>query len=243
MNTQSSGLIRPLLASPALLVIALVAMPCIALLPTLRSRRIAARAAVRTFLALAGIRLRVTGLDLLPPGAAVIVANHASYIDGPALFAALPPRFGFVIKKEVSRQPVTGFLLRRIDHEFVDRFNRHAGAADVRRILRVVASGRSLVFFPEGTITARPPLGRFHTGAFVTAQRAAAPVVAIAIHGSRRVLPAERKLLRSGTIHIDVLATLPPANGSEPSPAVLRDRAHCVILAALEEPVAETQRN
>jgi 1-acyl-sn-glycerol-3-phosphate acyltransferase len=222
-----------------LLPVSLVAAPLIILLPRLRWRRMAARAAVRAFLALSGVRLRVTGLELLPPGAAVLVANHASYLDGPVLFAALPPRFGFVIKKEVSRIPVAGWVLRRLDHEFVDRFNRHAGAIDVRRILRVVASGQSLVFFPEGTITCRAALGRFHTGAFVTACRAGVPVVTAAIRGSRRVLPATRTFPRGGPIDVEILRTLQSAVDPEHAAAELRDEARRTILGALDEPGIE----
>ena len=50
--------------------------------------------------------MRAHGIERLPDGACIIVANHASYVDGPLLFACLPPRFGFVIKKEASRIPL-----------------------------------------------------------------------------------------------------------------------------------------
>ena len=224
----------------ALACVALTAAAPVALLPRLRWRRIAGRAAVRAFLALAGVQLRVTGLERLPPGAAIVVANHASYLDGPVLFAALPPRFGFVIKKEVSRLPVAGFLLRRLDHHFVDRFNRHAGAMDMRRILRSVAGGRSLAFFPEGTITVSAALGRFHTGAFVAACRAGVPVAVAVIRGTRRLLPADQALLSAGTLEIEVLGSLSPGDGSDDAAATrLRDTARAMILRALDQPRIE----
>ena len=95
-----------------------------------------------------------------PPGQCVVVANHASYLDGVVMAAALPPRFGFVIKREMNDVPVAGLLLRRIGSEFVDRFNRHKGGTDARRVLRTAASGHSLVFFPEGTFTPEVGLGK-----------------------------------------------------------------------------------
>ena len=49
---------------------------------------------------------RSEGLEHLPQGQCVIVANHASYLDGLVMTAALPPRFGFVIKREMSRVPL-----------------------------------------------------------------------------------------------------------------------------------------
>lgn len=218
----------------------LAATPFIALLPRLAWRRQAGRAAVRAFLALSGVRLRVAGLERLPPGAAVVVANHASYLDGPVLFASLPPRFGFVIKREVSRLPVARLLLRRLGHEFVERFDRHAGAIDMRRILRAVASGRSLVFFPEGTITDSPVLGRFHAGAFAAASRTGVPVVTVVIRGTRRILPPAQACLRGGTIDIEVLETLTPDADHGHATAILRDAARGTILRALDGPAAET---
>ena len=125
-----------------------------------------------------------------------MVANHASYLDGVVMTAALPPRFGFVIKREMNGVPFAGLLLRRIGSEFVERFNRHKGASDARRVLRTAASGHSLVFFPEGTFTSEVGLGKFHTGAFAIAARADCPVVPAVILGTRRNMPATRILPR-----------------------------------------------
>src|SRR6202034_574735 len=105
----------------------------------------------RTFLRMAGIHLCIEGREHLPQEPCVVVANHSSYIDGIVAVAALPPDFAFVIKKEMVRVPLAGFLLRRLGSEFVERFDRHKGASDARRVLRLAATGQSLVFFPEGT--------------------------------------------------------------------------------------------
>ena len=100
--------------------------------------------------------IRVKDAHHLPTGPCVIVANHASYLDGLVLKAALPARFCFVIKKEVTRVPIAGLLLRRIGSEFVDRFNRHAGGMDARRLIKAADAGQALAFFPEGTFLPHP---------------------------------------------------------------------------------------
>ena len=87
----------------------------------------------------------------------MVVANHASYIDGLVAAAALPPDFAFVIKKEMVRVPLAGLLLRRLGSQFVERFDRHKGGVDTRRVLKLAATGQSLVFFPEGTFTEAAP--------------------------------------------------------------------------------------
>jgi 1-acyl-sn-glycerol-3-phosphate acyltransferase len=230
-------LIYGVYAALVFLAVALVALAGVLLLPTLAARRGTARIAARTFFLLVGMPLRVRGHDQLPAGQCVVVANHASYLDGVVMAAALPPRFGFVIKREMNDVPLAGLLLRRIGSEFVERFNRHKGASDARRVLRTAASGHSLVFFPEGTFTPEVGLGKFHTGAFAIAAHAACPVVPTVILGTRRNMPATRILPRPGAIEVRYgKAILPTAGGNEDQVATLRDSARAAILAQLGEP-------
>ena len=219
------------------LLLCLVAWTPLALaLPGRTLRRRAGRLAVRSALALAGLRLRTRLREPLPEGAVVIVSNHASYLDGPVLFAALPPRFAFVIKQEAARVPVMGLVLRRLGHEFVDRFNRQRGAMDARRILRLAANGESIAFFPEGTIVPEPGVGRFHTGAFLTAVRAGVPVVAVAIRGTRHILCPGSPRLRPGAIEVEVLGVVAVPDDADERTRALADAARDRILAATGEP-------
>jgi len=208
------------------------------LMPTLGARRGTARIAARTFFLFAGMPLRLRGVEHLPAGQCVVVANHASYLDGVVMTAALPPRFGFVIKREMNAVPVAGLLLRRIGSEFVERFDRHKGGTDARRVLRTAASGHSLVFFPEGTFTEEVGLGKFHTGAFAIAARAACPVVPAVILGTRRNMPSTRIFPRPGAIEVRYGAPIvAAAEKTSADPALeLRDRARAAILSQLDEP-------
>jgi len=220
------------------LAVTLTALVGVILIPTLRLRRGTARIAARTFFLLAGMPLRLRGLENLPQGQCVVVANHASYLDGVVMAAALPPQFGFVIKREMNDVPVAGLLLRRIGSEFVDRFNRHKGGTDARRVLRAAASGHSLVFFPEGTFTSEVGLGKFHSGAFAIAARAGCPVVPAVILGTRRNMPATRILPRPGGIEVRYGTAIVPTSGSQDEdPAlILRDKSRAAILEQLDEP-------
>lgn len=205
------------------------------LLPSLRLRRDASRAMARGFFRLAGLGFRVDGLDRLPERPSVVVANHSSYLDGPLLYAALPSRFGFVIKKEVVQVPLAGWLLRRLGHEFVDRHNKSESAKDARRILKAAVGGGSVAFFPEGTFTSTPGLARFHSGAFVTATRAGMPVVPVVIHGARRVLPSGTWLPRHGRLVVEILEPLSLPEGAD-AVAELREASRRAILERLGEP-------
>ncbi len=220
----------------AIALLLLVTLPILAL-PSLPSRRTVAGAFGRAIFLLAGLPVRVVGLERLPSATCIIVANHASYLDGPLLFSYLPPRFGFVIKKEASRLPVAGFMLKRLGHYFVERRNRHEGGSDARRILRSVEQGQAIAFFPEGTFIPEPGLGRFHSGAFAAAARAGVPVAPVAIRGTRMVLGGGRILPRWGRIEVEVLEPLPARTGGGDTATQLRDSARERIGTALGEPI------
>ena len=221
---------------PLALLALVVALP----VPGMGLRRRIVRRGARLFFVLAGLRVRVRGLERLPAGPCVVVANHASYLDGVLMQAVLPPRFAFVIKREVVRWPIVNLLLRHIGSEFVERFDRHRGGVDARRLMRTADSGGSLAFFPEGTFSERVGLGRFHAGAFVAAARAAVPVVPVVIRGARAVLPPAGILPRRGVLEVELLAVLPAAAAGEAQAAVrLRNAARAAILAGLGEPDLE----
>ena len=219
------------------LVLATCALLATLFLPRVQYRRAAARAAARAFLWIAGMPLTVRSLDRLPQGQCVVVSNHVSYIDGVVFTAVLPPRFGFVIKREMNNVPLIGFFLRRLGSEFVERFNRHRGASDARRVLRNAVNGKSLVFFPEGTFTRTPGLLKFHSGAFITAARVGCPVVPATVKGTRVTLSPNGGLPRPGRIVVEILAPVTvAADQSEAVALELRDRAREAILAELGEP-------
>jgi 1-acyl-sn-glycerol-3-phosphate acyltransferase len=219
------------------LAVALTALLGVILLPSLRLRRGTTRIAARTFFLFAGMPVRLEGRENLPAGQCIVVANHASYLDGVVMTAALPARFGFVVKREMNGVPLAGLLLRRIGTEFVDRFNRHRGGTDARRVLRTAASGHSLVFFPEGTFTPEVGLGKFHTGAFAIAARAACPVVPAVILGTRRNMPATRVFPRPGRIEVRFgPAIVATPVGDEDLALKLRDASRAAILSELGEP-------
>jgi 1-acyl-sn-glycerol-3-phosphate acyltransferase len=220
------------------LLVGLLTLALLLILPTQRARRALTRTSARLVLALAGMRVHAPGPASLPQPC-VVVANHASYLDGVVLNAVLPIGFSFVIKREMSSVPLAGLLLRRLGAEFVDRRGRAHGISDARRLLRRAISGQALVFFPEGTFGPASGLLHFHIGAFAAAARANLPVVPLAIRGTRHCLSPASYWPRPGRIEVQQLSPLPalptgPEDGDRA--AALRDQARAALLAALGEP-------
>ena len=182
--------------------LALVLILAVALVPSHATCRRMVHWISRLVLLLAGIPLEVRHLDRLPDGPCVIVANHASYLDGVLIAAPLPPIFSFVIKQEIQKIPGAHLLLRRVGSHFVERSDRKKSAADARRILNSAKDGQALAFFAEGTFQRKPGLMRFRMGAFSTAVRADFPVVPMVIRGARNILPSGSWLPRPGKLEV-----------------------------------------
>jgi len=218
----------------ALVAIVLPLCLLLALTPGTERRRRLARGAAQLFFLAIGSPVRVEGSAVEPHYPCVVVANHSSYLDGIILTAALPAGFTYLIKHEMSRVPLAGFILRRLGSAFVDRDDRHDRHRTARSLHVLATRGSALGFFPEGTFDKSPGLKAFHLGAFAAAARAKLPVVPVVIHGARAKLPSGAFLPRPGPLHVHVCdAVLATA---EPTARALMAMTRRAMLAHLDEP-------
>jgi 1-acyl-sn-glycerol-3-phosphate acyltransferase len=214
----------------------LAALLATLLVPTAPLRHKLAACASRAIFILAGIPAEVQGMENIPAGNAIVVANHASYVDGVLLKGYLPYRFSFVIKGEMRDIPGVHFVLRRSGSKFVERFNAGGSARDARKIVKAAQGGDSLAFFPEGTFLKEPGVGRFKAGAFVSAIRGNMPIVPVAISGTRTILPAGRYWPWPNRPKIEVLPPIMPDDPAFEHHKLLAEAARQRILTVLGEP-------
>jgi 1-acyl-sn-glycerol-3-phosphate acyltransferase len=211
-------------------------LPFVTLMPTLGLRRACGRLGTRAALALALVPVRIRGLEHLPEGPCLVVSNHASYLDGPLLTAALPGRFTFVVQHEAAGWPVFGRIIRGMGVTFVNRSEARAGASATRGLIRRLQQGDSLVVFPEGTFEDEPGLLPFRKGAFLMAVHAGLPVVPVAIRGSRRLFGGTPPRVRWNPVEIELFAPLAPSGDHRHAIEALRDEARRAVLARCGEP-------
>lgn len=206
------------------------------MLPSREARRRAVRTGCRFLMRAAGLRLTVTGIEALPAGSArLVVPNHASYLDTVVMAAALPPRFEFVAKRELSDSVLFRTFYRRLGTRFVERFDPAAGSEELAGLEAAVRGGASLVLFPEGTLTRAPGLRPFRMGAFLLACRTGVGLVPVGIEGTRSILRDGDWSPRRGAVRVTIGAPL-FADGDDWSAAVrLRDRVRAEILASCGE--------
>lgn len=195
-----------------------------------------ATSASKAIFALTGTAPELDGLENLPAGHCVVVANHASYVDGFLLKGYLPWRFSFVIKGEVRSIPIVHFMFRRVGARFVERTKTAGSSRDARTIVKAAKDGESLAFFPEGTFVEQAGVGRFRPGAFVAAIQGGMPVVPVAIFGTRNMMPAGRILPRPVPVRIEILPPIEPNDPDFDDSRTLAEAARQQILAVLDEP-------
>jgi 1-acyl-sn-glycerol-3-phosphate acyltransferase len=148
-------------------------------------------------------RIRLQGADRVEPGRAyVYMANHASLIDTPALFAYLPYQFRIMAKKSLFYVPFMGWHLWTAGHFPIDRSNPRKTATSLRRVIDGVKRGRSLAVFPEGRRTDDGTLQTFFPGAFKIALKAGVPIVPVTIRGTFHLLPRTTLAPRPGRVDV-----------------------------------------
>lgn len=214
----------------------LIAIAC---LPSLAQRWRCAHWAARALAGLSGCRITVTGLEHLRQGPGVVVANHASYVDGFVLAAALPHPVRFVAKAELMRHGVMRFLFKRMGAASVERFESQQGLKDVASLAAVARQGEPLLFFAEGTFSAQPGLRPFRLGAFRVASQSGLPVVPLALNGTRQVLRDGSWLPRRGNISVSIAAPLAAQGEGWQAIVALRDETRDAILARSDERALE----
>ena len=164
-----------------------------------------AQAWSRLLLACGFIQCQVFGLEKLDTHRSyVFVANHASYMDTPAVLSSVPFQFRFFAKNGLFSIPFLGWHLRRAGHLPVIRDDPRASIRAMSEGAKLITEHNvSLLLFPEGG-RSEEQMQPFKEGAAYIAIKAQVPAVPIGLVNTRRVLPMHSGLIRSGTIELHI---------------------------------------
>ncbi len=213
-----------------------VAIVCL-LLPSLESRWTAVRRCIHLLLRLVRVPLLIEGeTNLSETDGYVVISNHASYIDGLMVIAALPSPAAFVAKAELQQNRFAHWFLQRLNASFVERFDAKQGIADAQRVSERAQESIPLMYFPEGTFTRSPGLLAFRMGAFITAAQANLPVIPITLRGTRSILRDDSHFPRRGTVAVIIGQPIKPTGNDWHAALELRNQARHEVLRHLGEP-------
>jgi 1-acyl-sn-glycerol-3-phosphate acyltransferase len=170
-----------------------------------------ARVWARSLLGIAGVRVKVEGLEKLTPGASYVFAsNHLSYMDTPVILAHIPADFRFMAKDGLFKIPLLGTHLGQAGHIPVPRGNPRAAvktmslAADTIRARNI-----SLLIFPEGGRSHDAILQPFKDGGAYIAIKAGVPLVPLAISGTHEILAMHSATFHRGQVTLRIGDPIP----------------------------------
>jgi 1-acyl-sn-glycerol-3-phosphate acyltransferase len=144
----------------------------------------------------------------------IVVFNHASYLDVPAVGVSLGLKLMRQMtlpgKKELFEDVKTRWLVDNISVIPVDR--EMADLTAVRRLLRALQQGRYILISPEGTRSPDGSVRPFQVGFAKLAHKANALVVPVGIQGAARALPRGTHFPRPRRLIISIGEPLDPQN-------------------------------
>ena len=211
----------------------------VAILSTLLDRRTYAwfaRFWGRLGITMAGIRMTVSGEELLPDGPIIVMSNHASNFDILAIQGYFPRPLSWIAKKELFKIPVFGWSMQRGGYIPLDRGDGRKALKSMDEAAQQIRGGTSLIVFPEGTRTRDGHLLPFKRGGFLLAVKAGVPVVPVSIAGSFAINPGGSLGLNLGRpvqlkIHAPVI--LPTGLKRAEAEDLLMQQVHTAIAGGL----------
>ncbi|MGW0248097.1 HAD-IB family hydrolase [Nocardia goodfellowii] len=165
-----------------------------------------------------GVRLRVTsGAEFAhSPRPAVFLFNHQSQFDVIIVPKVLDGGVTGIGKKELTKNPIFGPLMRFVGVTFIDRSSSTKARASLEPVVRTLRDGLSIAVSPEGTRSYTPEVGPFKKGAFHIAHQAGVPVIPVVIRNAGEISWRNSMIARKGTVDV---ALLPPIDVSGWNPA------------------------
>ncbi len=182
-----------------------------------------------------GWKVELEGAENLPEkGPVVVISNHQSYVDIPAILSILPFQVGFVAKSELEKIPVFSTWILRIRGLLINRGDARASLRTISEGVALVKQGFSMAIFPEGTRSRGPEMGEFKAGSLKLATKAGCPVLPITISGSYRLYEETGNVRENESFKVIVHKSVETEGLSRAELAELPERIEEIIRSGLE---------
>ena len=181
-----------------------------------------------------GVQVQTEGEEKLDRESSyVVMSNHCSLFDIPTVLTSLPFPFRMLAKASLFRIPFMGWYMSRVGYIPVKRDDPKRARESIENAASRVASGLSVLIFPEGTRSVEGEVARFKRGGVNLAHTAAVSVVPVAIINSGRLLPRGSWHADPGVITMRIGDPINPKNFSDPR--ALASTVRSAIVRMIEE--------
>lgn len=149
---------------------------------------------------------RIFHADRVPvSGPCLLVANHQSYLDPPAIGSAIQHRhMQYVARLGLFRSSPMRWLLSALNATPI-REDGGGDVAAIKEVLRRLDAGEAVLIFPEGTRSEDGAMSEFKRGVAVLVKRAKCPVIPVAIEGAFDAWPRHRRVPKLGGARVAVM--------------------------------------
>jgi 1-acyl-sn-glycerol-3-phosphate acyltransferase len=163
----------------------------------------------KIILLVTGTRLNIDYQSQIPDSGAIILFNHASFLDIPVLVLVTGRFMYYVAKKELESLPILGFCFKKVKTLMMPRNDLQASIQIYDEAKTRLANGDHFVIAPEGTRNRSDGISDFKSGPFIFAMSAQADLVPVVIKGTRALWPAQDLLpnFRKMTSSVDVVVS------------------------------------
>lgn len=136
-----------------------------------------------------GTTVTIQGLENIEPRKSyILVSNHQSFFDIFSLLGYLPIQFRWIAKAELFRIPFLGWAMTRIGYIPIERGSPKKAYRSMLEAAEKIRRGTSVLIFPEGTRSPDGNLQPFKKGVFIIALKSQAPILPVAIRGTRGIM-------------------------------------------------------
>lgn len=170
-----------------------------------------ARLWCRLWLFFSGVKLHVIGKEHVQPDATyVVVSNHASYFDIPALLLGLPiKKVRIVAKESLGKIPFFGWSMAMGDFILIKRGANRDALKSLLKAIEKLRQGKSVILFADGTRSLDGRIQPFKRGAFIVAEKAGVPILPVTILGSYKIMRRDTVLISPGDITLVIDKPIP----------------------------------
>jgi 1-acyl-sn-glycerol-3-phosphate acyltransferase len=152
----------------------------------------------------ASASLTAEGLEHIRPGRRyMVMSNHGSLIDIPALIATYPGSLRMVTKEELMRVPIWGRAMLGSGFIPINRHDRQRAIEQLELAKERLRAGVAVWIAPEGTRSRDQRLGAFKKGGFHLARQLDVEIIPTYVDSATALLPVD-----SWHAHYDVAVSV-----------------------------------
>lgn len=189
----------------------------------------------RLLLKASNVDLEIEGLKNLRLNRSyIIMANHQSYYDI-FLLLILPIFIHWMAKKELFKIPLFGWILNSIGAISIDRGNRGRAYSSIKKAVKKIREGATVLVFPEGTRSVDGKLLPFNKGGFFLASLSRVPILPIVIQGTNKIMPKGSFRVFSGSPKISIKPPIETTSLTPKDKSNLEKKVRNIFLESLSE--------